>query len=41
MHFPKNDKIILKKGTVSVYFKLEEYLSEDISTNYNDANDNR
>ena len=35
------DKIILKKGTISVYFKLEEYLSEDISTNYNDADDNR
>lgn len=35
------EKIILNKGTVMVYFKLEEYLSEDISTNYNDANDNR
>lgn len=35
------EKIVLNKGTVSVYFKHQEYLLGNISTNNNDADDNR
>ena len=35
------EKIILKKGTVLVYFKFKEYFYNEISTNDYDSDDNR